>query len=60
MNESKYNKSIFLFIIVVLLVLVAYTIVSLMEKEESSVVDSISDQIETNVETTQDYLEDLN
>jgi len=60
MSESKYNKSIFLFIIVVLLVLVAYTIVSLMEKEESSVVDSISDQIETNVDTTQDYLNDLN
>lgn len=45
--KENYNKSIFLFIILVLMVLIAYTIVSLMGNEDVSVVDSMSSQIET-------------
>lgn len=59
MNESKYNKSIFLFIILVLMVLIAYTIVSLMGNEGGSVVDSISDQMGSVVETSNEALNDL-
>ena len=59
MKNSKYNKSIFMFIIVVLLVLIAYTIVSLMHHEEQqSVVDTMSEQVETVIDVTNDTIDD--
>lgn len=48
--KENYNRSVFLFIILVLMVLIAYTIVSLMGKDDVSVVDSMSNQIETVVD----------
>lgn len=59
MNNSKYNKSIFMFIIVVLLVLIAYTVVSLMNHQENqSVVDTMTDQVESVIDVTNDTVDD--
>lgn len=59
MKSSKYNKSIFMFIIVVLLVLIAYTIVSLMNHQENqSVVDTMTDQVESVIDVTNDTVDD--
>ncbi len=59
MKNSKYNKSIFMFIIVVLLVLIAYTIVSLMNHQENqSVVDTMTDQVESVIDVTNDTVDD--
>lgn len=59
MKNSKYNKSIFMFIIVVLLVLIAYTIVSLMNhQEQQSVVDTMTEQVESVIDVTNDTIDD--
>lgn len=57
MSESKYNKSIFLFIIVILVVLVAYTIMNLMHKDDVSVVDVVQEQVETTVDDAKEVMD---
>jgi|TARA_Y100001960_G_scaffold295103_1_gene339441 hypothetical protein len=48
-----------MFIIVVLLVLIAYTIVSLMNHQENqSVVDTMTDQVESVIDVTNDTVDD--
>lgn len=51
MKKSAYNKSVFLFIILVLMVLIAYTIVSLMGKDNVSVTDAINNNMPTVTKT---------